>query len=84
MGDHPCRKVITYVGQNKRRQTSMPRLGFKSTIPVFQWAKTFNALNHAATVISTGITQCITKMTKSTILEVSFLILKQMKNSNLS
>jgi hypothetical protein len=37
--------------QNKRAQTSMPRLGFKPRIPVFEWAKTVHALDRAATVI---------------------------------
>jgi hypothetical protein len=37
--------------QNKRTQTSMPRVGFKTTIPVFEGAKTVHALGHAATVI---------------------------------
>jgi hypothetical protein len=36
---------------NKRRQTTMPRVGFKSTISVFERAKTFHALDRAATVI---------------------------------
>jgi hypothetical protein len=29
----------------------MPRLGFEPTFPVFEWAKTVNALDVAATVI---------------------------------
>jgi hypothetical protein len=33
--------------QNKRIQTSMPLLGFKPTIPVFQRAKTVHALYRA-------------------------------------
>jgi hypothetical protein len=37
--------------QNKRRQTSMPWVGFEPTIPVFQRAKTFHASDRAATVI---------------------------------
>jgi hypothetical protein len=37
--------------QNKRTQTSMPRVGFELTIPVFKRAKTFHALHSAATVI---------------------------------
>jgi hypothetical protein len=37
--------------QNKRIQTSMPRLGFESTTPVFERAKTVHALDHAVTVI---------------------------------
>jgi hypothetical protein len=42
--------------QNKRKHTSMPRGGFEPTIPVFERAKTFNALDHAATLI--GQTKC--------------------------
>jgi hypothetical protein len=34
-----------------RRQTSVPWAGFKPTISVFKWAKTFHALDRAATVI---------------------------------
>jgi hypothetical protein len=37
--------------QEKRRQTSMPRVGFEPTIPVFERAKTFHATDRAATVI---------------------------------
>jgi hypothetical protein len=37
--------------QNKRTQTSMPRVGFQPTIPVFELAKTIHALDSAATVI---------------------------------
>jgi hypothetical protein len=37
--------------QNKRRQTSMPRMGFESAIPAFERAKTVHALDRAATVI---------------------------------
>jgi hypothetical protein len=39
--------------QNKRTQTSMPRVGFEPTAPVFERAKTVHALDRAATVIST-------------------------------
>jgi hypothetical protein len=38
--------------QHKRTQTSMPRLGFEPTIPVFERAKTVHALDRAATVIA--------------------------------
>jgi hypothetical protein len=37
--------------QNKRTRTSMPKVGFKPTIPVFERAKTVHALDHPATVI---------------------------------
>jgi hypothetical protein len=36
--------------QNKRTQTSMPWVGFEPTIPVFERAKTFHALDRASTV----------------------------------
>jgi hypothetical protein len=38
--------------QNKHRQTSMPWVGFEPTTSVFEWAKTFDALDCAVTVIS--------------------------------
>jgi hypothetical protein len=44
------RKAATYTGQHKRRQTSMPLAGFEPTIPAFKGAKTFHALDPAATV----------------------------------
>jgi hypothetical protein len=34
--------------QNKSRQTSMPLVGFEPTIPVFERAKAFHALDRAA------------------------------------
>jgi hypothetical protein len=37
--------------QNKRTQTSMPRVGFELTIPVFEQEKTVHDLDRAATVI---------------------------------
>jgi hypothetical protein len=37
--------------QNKRTQTSMPRLGFEPTTPAFERAKTVHALDRAATVV---------------------------------
>jgi hypothetical protein len=37
--------------QNKRTQSSMPRVGFELTIPVFERAKTVHALESAATVV---------------------------------
>jgi hypothetical protein len=37
--------------QKKRGQTSMPRVGFETTIPVFERAKTFHALDRATYVI---------------------------------
>jgi hypothetical protein len=40
--------------QNKRTQTSMPRVGFIPTIPVFERAKTFHALDRAATVMGSN------------------------------
>jgi hypothetical protein len=37
--------------QNKRTKTSMPRVGFEPTIPVFERAKTVHASDKAAIVI---------------------------------
>jgi hypothetical protein len=37
--------------QNKRTQTTMPRVEFEPTIPVFEQAKTVHAFDRAATVI---------------------------------
>jgi hypothetical protein len=37
--------------QNKRTQTSMPRVEFEPTIPAFEQAKTVHTLGRAATVI---------------------------------
>jgi hypothetical protein len=42
---------MTTQTQNKRVQTSMPRVVFEPTIPVFKWTKTVHALDRAATVI---------------------------------
>jgi hypothetical protein len=39
--------------QNKHKQTSMPQVGFEPTIPAFERAKTFHALDCAATGIGT-------------------------------
>jgi hypothetical protein len=44
------RKAATYT-QNRRTQTSMPRVAFEPTIPVFEGAKAVHALDRAATVI---------------------------------
>jgi hypothetical protein len=43
---------------NTHTQTSMPQVGFEPMIPVFEWAKAVNALDHMATVV--GII-CYTK-----------------------
>jgi hypothetical protein len=54
-GDQPvARPVLTHritQTQNKCTQTSMFRVGFKSTIPGFERAKTVHVLDRAATVI---------------------------------
>jgi hypothetical protein len=43
---------MTTQTQTKRTQTSMPRVRFEPTIPVFERAKTVHALDRAATTIS--------------------------------
>jgi hypothetical protein len=46
------RKAATYTQtQNKRRQTSVPWVGFEPTIPVFERANTIHASDRAATAI---------------------------------
>jgi hypothetical protein len=54
-GDQPVARSLsthrTTQTQNKRTQTSMTRVRFKPTTPVFEWAKTVHALDRAATVI---------------------------------
>jgi hypothetical protein len=57
MGAQLDAKAATYTEQhkeNKRIQTSMPRVGFEPTIPVFERAKRVHVLDGAATVIDTG------------------------------
>jgi hypothetical protein len=39
----------------------MPQVGFESTTPVFEWAKTIHAVDRAATVIGTE-TFCVDKL----------------------
>jgi hypothetical protein len=55
MGDQPIARPLPIQGttqtQNKRTQTTTPRVGFEPTIPVFEMAKTVHALDRAATVI---------------------------------
>jgi hypothetical protein len=54
-GDQPVARPLpthrTTQTQNKRTQTSMPRVGFETKLPAFEWAKTVQALDRAATVI---------------------------------
>jgi hypothetical protein len=49
--------------QNKRRQTSMPRVGFEPKIPVFASAKTVHALHREATVMASDLCYA-TKLSK--------------------
>jgi hypothetical protein len=54
-GESARRKAATYTQnstkQNKRRKTSIPGLGFEPTTPVFELAKTVQALERAAAVL---------------------------------
>jgi hypothetical protein len=45
--------------QNRRIQISIPRVGFETTIPVFEGAKMVHDLDIAATVIDPGISRLI-------------------------
>jgi hypothetical protein len=49
--DQPVARPLPTQTQNKRRQTSMPWMGFESTNLTFERAKTFHALDRAAMVI---------------------------------
>jgi hypothetical protein len=55
--------------RNKRTQTSMPRVRFEPTTPVFERAKTVQALDRAATVIGNS-----SKLTK---LKIDFVPIQQ-------
>jgi hypothetical protein len=50
--------------QNKRRQISMPWVGFEPTIPVLERAKTVRALDRAATVIGELLSQILIREMK--------------------
>jgi hypothetical protein len=58
-GDQPVSRPLpthrTTQTENKRTQTSMTRVGFEPTIPVFQRAKTVHALDRAATAIKAAV-----------------------------
>jgi hypothetical protein len=55
MGDQPIARPLPIQRrtqtQNKRTQTSMPQVGFESTTPVFERAKTVHTLDREATGI---------------------------------
>jgi len=51
-GGSARRKATAYTGQHnteKRGHTSMPRVGFEHTIPVFELSKTVRALDREST-----------------------------------
>jgi hypothetical protein len=50
-GDQPVSRPLPTQTQKKRTQTFTPRVGFESTTPVFERAKTVHALDRAATGI---------------------------------
>jgi hypothetical protein len=56
-GDQPVARPLptyrTIQTQNKRKQTSMPRVGFETTVPVSEREKTIHASDRGATVIGT-------------------------------
>jgi hypothetical protein len=55
MGDRPiARPLPTHRIQNKSTQTSIPRVGFEPTIPVFERAKTIHALDGVTAVIGSN------------------------------
>jgi hypothetical protein len=68
MGDvaRPLPAHRTAQTQNKCTQTSMPEVGFEPTVPVFEWVKTFHALEHVAIVISTDHCLVVAKVRERT------------------
>jgi hypothetical protein len=60
MGDRPVARPVpayrTRQTQNKRTQTSTPRIGSEPMIPVFEWVKTVHASDRATTVIGNKAT----------------------------
>jgi hypothetical protein len=58
-GGSARRKAAAYTQsnttQNRLTQTSIPRMGFEHTTPMFERAKTVHALDRAATVIGTSM-----------------------------
>jgi hypothetical protein len=65
-GGSASRKAATYT-QNKLTETSMPRMGFEPTIPVFERAKTVHASDRAATVIGHMSTSVLTNISNPNI-----------------
>jgi hypothetical protein len=51
-GDQPVARPLPKQTENKSRQTSIPLVGFESTIPVFELEKTVHAPDRAATLMS--------------------------------
>jgi hypothetical protein len=78
-GDQPvARPLPTHRStqtQNKRTQTSMPRMGYEPTTPVLERTKTVDALDRPATVI--GLTEEYNYMKKHQL--ISTLIIKNLK-----
>jgi hypothetical protein len=90
-GDQPvARPLPTHRAtqiQNKRTQTSIPRVGFEPMIAVFERAKTVHALDRAATVIGNlhrfanwllKVLECST--TKTIFVQQESIILSQWKH----
>jgi integral membrane sensor domain MASE1 len=59
MGDQPVTRLLPAQTQNKHTQTSMPQVGFKHTISVFEQVRAVHALVHTATVVSSNISHNI-------------------------
>jgi hypothetical protein len=70
-GDQPVARPLPNTTENKCKQTSMPSVWFKPTIPMFERTKTFHALDYAANMIGN-------KNNKST--KLRLLILKRKLN----
>jgi hypothetical protein len=76
MGDQPVARPLPT--QNKRTQTSMPRVGFELTTPVFERAKTVHALDRATTVIGMWTVYKIITISSALVLDIFCTLFKRL------
>jgi hypothetical protein len=61
--DQPVARLLPTQTENKRTQTSIPRVGFEPMTPTFERAKTVHALEGGATVIGSETTLPVANLT---------------------
>jgi hypothetical protein len=81
-GDQPVARPLpthrTTQTQDKRTQTSMPRVGFEPTTPVFEPARTVYSVDRAAIVIcDPAIRRCIFTCTNCVIEQLMVVVMLQ-------